>query len=365
MKKNILLIFIFIFSLTLVACNKKNNTKEGEIIINGTKTFSANELFQLIDSKESENITLSNNSLILIDETKQGTYQSIPISIESYLELVLSWNVKNLGDGQILFLVSIGNDNDMSDFFMMASWKEGNNRSFSSASNEFGTKYIDTITNLDPNNNKVILRFVVSPSSNSTININNLTVTTKQNNNEVIFNENNLFNKKLDVPPLQQLSIPNIGNIICSPTSVAMVLNYYENNFTQLEVANSVLDKGASIYGNWTFNASYAGSLDNLFARVEYIHNFDTVINYIKNDIPVIFSITTKTVEELEGSIMAFPGGHLIVLIGFEEIDGKWYGIFNDPAEHKDELVERKYSLDQMFKAWRGYTYIIQKEAFN
>lgn len=161
---------------------------------------------------------------------------------------------------------------------------------------------------------------------------------------------------------MQQLSIPLIGNVICSPTSVAMVVNYLGYNFTQEEMARNVKDLSNNIYGNWTFNASYTGSLDGLYARVEYIHDFNVVVNYIENDVPVIFSITTTSLDQLDGSNMAFPAGHLIVLIGFEEINGRWYGIFNDPAEYEDNKVERKYPLDQMFKVWRKYTYVINDE---
>ena len=31
--------------------------------------------------------------------------------------------------------------------------------------------------------------------------------------------KNNLINKRLNVNPLQQLSVPDIGSVICSPTS--------------------------------------------------------------------------------------------------------------------------------------------------
>ena len=168
-----------------------------------------------------------------------------------------------------------------------------------------------------------------------------------------------LMNKYIDVAPMQQLSIPSIGNVICSPTSVAMVLNHYGYTFTQQEMAKKVYDNSKNIYGNWTFNASYAGSLDGIFARVEYIEDFSVVIDYISKDIPVVFSITTTSADQLTGAIMAFPAGHLVVLKDFEQIDGVWHGIFNDPAEYEDSKVERKYPMEQVLNVWRQYTYII------
>src|SRR5690625_6123673 len=97
-----------------------------------------------------------------------------------------------------------------------------------------------------------------------------------------------------------------------------MVLNYYNKDLNEVDTAYIVQDDANKIFGNWTLNARYAGSFNDLKSRVEYIHDFDLVINYIKNDIPVIFSINTKTIDDLKGSIMAFRVDHLIVLIVFK-----------------------------------------------
>ena len=59
---------------------------------------------------------------------------------------------------------------------------------------------------------------------------------------------------------------------------------------------------------------------------------------------------------------MAYSSGHLIVLVGFKQIDGVWYGVVNDPAATTDEEVPREYRLDQLLEAWRGYTYIVSTE---
>lgn len=84
-------------------------------------------------------------------------------------------------------------------------------------------------------------------------------------------------NKAIDVPPLQQLSIPSIGNVICSPTSVAMVLNHYGYTFTQQEMAKKVYDNRRSIYGIWygIFNdpAAYEDS------KVERKYSLSQVLN--------------------------------------------------------------------------------------
>lgn len=325
--------------------------------INGTETFDSKILYSLKDDSLTENIKLSENSLTVSNNETRGIYVSKPILIEEFNELVLTYNMNYFKQGRAVFSVAIGNNETFSDFFIMAAKLNDTNRSIGSQDNDFGKVNIDTLINKDVSNNYIRLKFELN--KNDDIYVKNLSVTTKKANKELVYNENNLINKVLDVPKIAQLKTPNIGNLICSPTSLTMVLNYYNKDLNEVDTAYIVQDDANKIFGNWTLNASYAGSFNDLKSRVEYIHDFDVVINYIKNDIPVIFSINTKTIDDLKGSIMAFPAGHLIVLIGFKQIDGVWHGVFNDPAEHVDDKVIKYYNMDQVLNVWRNYTYII------
>ncbi len=360
MKKTITLLTIFCISILLLSCNKKimdenkeyeneeiiekETNEENNFILDGTYTFTANKLMELMDYNESFNLVLENELIILKDINERAIYQSKEIKVKAFEELVLSFNLRDLNSGSITFMVSIGKEDQFSEFYVMGSWLNGKYRSMSGQNDDFAKVNIDTLVNKNINNDLIKLRIVINPGKETKLK--NITITTKKNNINLSYDENDLINKVLEVPKIAQLSVPNIGNLICSPTSITMVLNYYQNDFDVKDVANDVLDSVANIYGNWTFNTSYAGSIEGLIGYVEYINDFKDVINYIKNDIPVVFSITTNAISDLEGSIMSYPQGHLIVLIGFEEINGKWYGVFNDPAEYEDIKVERKYSMD-------------------
>lgn len=375
MKKTITLLTIFCISILLLSCNKKimdenkeyeneeiiekETNEENNFILDGTYTFTANKLMELMDYNESFNLVLENELIILKDINERAIYQSKEIKVKAFEELVLSFNLRDLNSGSITFMVSIGKEDQFSEFYVMGSWLNGKYRSMSGQNDDFAKVNIDTLVNKNINNDLIKLRIVINPGKETKLK--NITITTKKNNINLSYDENDLINKVLEVPKIAQLSVPNIGNLICSPTSITMVLNYYQNDFDVKDVANDVLDSVANIYGNWTFNTSYAGSIEGLIGYVEYINDFKDVINYIKNDIPVVFSITTNAISDLEGSIMSYPQGHLIVLIGFEEINGKWYGVFNDPAEYEDIKVERKYSMDQILEAWKLYSYIIKK----
>jgi len=381
MKSKIWIILIAVILLLMVACTTKSSTNldddlndqnevedndDGKVetmYVNGTKTIQAHQLWQQKDATKVVNLTLDEDQHITLnDHSSLATYESLAIELAKFDELVLSWNVKNLGEARLTFFVSLGDGTNFGAFQNMGLFKDENHMSFN-ADHDFSTVQIDTLKNKNPNQYTMIkLRVNILPNSAHNLKLENISVTTKKVDTSLKFDESILKNKVIDVPPLQQLSIPSIGNVICSPTSVAMVLNHYGYTFTQQEIAKKVYDNSRSIYGNWTFNASYAGSLDNIWSRVEYIDDFKTVVNYILNDIPVVFSITTTSLDQLTGSIMAFPAGHLVVLKGFEEVDGIWYGIFNDPAAYEDSKVERKYSLSQVLNVWRQYTYIIVEQ---
>lgn len=333
-----------------------------QIYIDGTTTLYGPELWAIKDDFETTNIELDAEHLKVIDADELAVYQSKPISITSYQSLVMSWNVLDLDKEQLNFLVSIGKDNQFSRFFIMGSWKDGNNRSFSNQEDDFGKVNVDILTNKDLNNDLIIIKITINTFESDSAKIKNVSFTTKKADN-LVYDESLLVEKKIAVTPISQLDIPIIGNLICSPTSLTMVLNYYGNDLVATDVAKKVQDQNNNIYGNWTLNASYAGGF-GLDSRVEYISDFQQVIDYIKEDIPVIMSIRSSSMDDLTGSIMGYPSGHLVVLIGFKLIDGKWYGIFNDPAEYDATKVERFYEMSQVLNVFRNYTYILKTTKF-
>ncbi|MFA7417138.1 MAG: C39 family peptidase [Acholeplasma sp.] len=370
MKNKPVNLIVLVLLLVLAACTTPKdeiideNKEVKSLVIDETTTLTAKDLWQYKDDAHMLNLSLdASNHMVLTDASMAATYQSVAIETKHFETLVLSWNVKQMKDARATFMVAVGDGTDFGKFQVMGMFKDEQNMSFNTSDDPFAKVNIDTLTNNDTlNNNYIKLKVTILPNTADGLKLENISVSLKKTENTLIYDASILENKRIDVSPLQQLSIPNIGNLICSPTSVAMVVNYYGKNFTQTDMAKKVFDHGRIIYGNWTFNASYAGSLDGLYARVEYIHDFKTVVDYIKNDIPVVFSIVTTSADQLDGAIMAFPAGHLIVLKGFENIDGVWYGIFNDPAEYDDNNVERKYPMSQVLNVWRQYTYVITDE---
>lgn len=167
----------------------------------------------------------------------------------------------------------------------------------------------------------------------------------------------------LDVSPRAQLPIPEIGNIICSPTSLATVMAYHGYVEATEQVAAGARDNGANIYGNWSYNVAYAAE-KGFTAWVQRCNSMEDVKHYLHQGLPIIASIRIKDKEELEGAQMAYPSGHLLVITGLAQVDGQDYVLVNDPAAHRDEEVPRKYRLDQFNRAWsRKRIYVLQKQA--
>lgn len=332
--------------------------------INKTKTFSANSLWNHKDEKTT-NLKLENNNITVIQKDKDAYYESKPISITTFKELVLSWNVRDLKSATITFQVKIGKDNNFSEAFTMGIWEKDKATASADSEDSFAKLSHDILSNNDKDNNLIKLIVLIKPNNDDTFKINNISVTTKKDDTPLFVNEEILEEIELKVPRVNQLSIPEIGNKICSPTSVTMLLNFNGYNYDAYTTSQMVKDHKFGIYGNWTFNVGVAGSHNNIYARVEHILDYSIALDYLKKDIPVVLSINTKNKEDLPGALSSYPYGHLLVLIGFTKKDGIWHAIINDPAFYKDEDVRVLYPLKNVLKAHRGYSYIITTNPLN
>ena len=331
--------------------------------IKSTETLSAKMLWENADT--CDNLEFANNLVQMKDFNQKATLITSDIFISDFRELVPSWNVLLDNNSAVTFMISVGNEAGYGDFYTMGYWKENYKASFSSQKDEYASVFIDTVVTKYDNIDRLKIKVIFKKTSTGATKLKNISITTKSIGSSNDFNFNHLNEKIIDVEPRQQLSIPSIGNIICSPTSLSMLMNYYGVTDSQDEVAGKVFDEGAKIYGNWSFNASYPGGFDNLYSRVEYIDSLSQVMAYLENDTPLALSIKTNAKEDLVGSIMGYSSGHLVVLIGVKQIDEVWYAVVNDPAEYTDESVEREYLLTELLDAWRGYVYVVSDGEFN
>jgi len=172
-----------------------------------------------------------------------------------------------------------------------------------------------------------------------------------------------LWNKTLPVPPYSQMVYPDGGNVWCSPTSVSMILSFWQDykGLPEAVVRESVAGVYDPVYegtGNWSFNTAFAAT-KGLTAAVGRLASLEQAEKFISAGIPLALSVSWKP-GELTGAPVEKSDGHLIVLTGF---DARGNPVVNDPAAKEDAQVRRVYERAELERIWRftsgGIVYII------
>lgn len=133
----------------------------------------------------------------------------------------------------------------------------------------------------------------------------------------------------------------------CHPTSLSMVLEYYGTKLPTAEVASCVWDSWSEIYGNWSYNAAFAGSL-GYRSWIIRCNSFDPIKREIATGHPVILSIAFKR-GVLSNAPIRSTAGHIIVCRGFTPEGDP---ICNDPAAKTEEKGHVVYKLKELERAW-------------
>lgn len=185
---------------------------------------------------------------------------------------------------------------------------------------------------------------------------------TSADKDALTFNLSDVFNKEkiLNVPRFSQmLRDPKIASVICSPTSITMILNYHGLNLVPEDTAAKVFDKVYDGYGNWPFNTAFAGSL-GFESYVAYCSSVLDLKTEIEKGCPLAVSVRYKNSEEVEAKLPVIHGapikrtnGHLIVVCGFIKENSKEYVVVNDPAADCNEAVRLRYELNEFDEAWK------------
>ena len=150
------------------------------MIINGTETLSGDMLWKLRDDRVTTNLKLNNtNTLILEEPSSIAVYQSISIETTNFIELVMSWNLKNLGDAELVYYIALGDGEKFGDFQIMGQFSDARKSSISSY-DAFASVSYDIVTNKDVEKNTFIkLRVSISPNNANQLILENISLTTR------------------------------------------------------------------------------------------------------------------------------------------------------------------------------------------
>lgn len=167
------------------------------------------------------------------------------------------------------------------------------------------------------------------------------------------------------------------GEAWCSPTSVSMLLGYYDALPDAAAydwvpdghpapwvdyAARQTYDHDYDGTGNWPFNTAYAAPLAG-HAFVTRLRDLTEAERFIAAGIPLAASIAFSS-GQLDGAPISSTAGHLLVIRGFTA-DGDV--VVNDPAASSRRGVRRTYDRAQFERAWLGgsggLVYVVRDDA--
>ena len=165
------------------------------------------------------------------------------------------------------------------------------------------------------------------------------------------------ISRRLVVPPISQLSAPRaLRYRICSPTSVAMVLDYHGRKPALARVTRDCLHAPSGLFGVWPLAIRTLADA-GLIGAVECLSSLDTAAPIIERGLPIVASIRFAA-GALPGAALDATDGHLVVVTGLD-LD---YVYINDPAAKDASLVPRECPRVAFADAWlaqRGAAYIV------
>lgn len=166
----------------------------------------------------------------------------------------------------------------------------------------------------------------------------------------------------IEVPPRSQREDGGeIGGRICSPTSVAMVVDYHGADVPTTQMAATIHDPHFEIYGNW--NRAVQGAFSHgVPGRIARFSSWSTVREVLATGRPIVASIRAAE-GEISGAPYTKTAGHLLVITGLHASDAVHV---NDPAAKTAAGVKRLYLRSEMERVWfekGGVAYVLGEDS--
>ncbi|HEU5194238.1 MAG TPA: C39 family peptidase [Methylomirabilota bacterium] len=133
---------------------------------------------------------------------------------------------------------------------------------------------------------------------------------------------------------------------ICSPTCVAMVLDFWRRPAAPVVLAAEMFHAGTDLYGVWPA-AVLAGGRRGIAGYLLRFPDWSAAVWCLEQGLPVIASIR-YTAGELTSAAVTETSGHLVVLTGVEGDEA----LVNDPAAPSAATVPRRYKIPELSRVW-------------
>ena len=151
----------------------------------------------------------------------------------------------------------------------------------------------------------------------------------------------------LGVPPRSQMVEPEpMRSHICSPTSVAMVLERWGRRVETAEFAAQVFQRALNRYGVWPA-AVLAAAHHGIAGYLLRFPDWSSAAWCLAAGLPIVASVRYAE-NELPGAAMPKTDGHLVVLTGYDGDDV----LVNDPAAATHAGVPRRVRRSDLERVW-------------
>lgn len=312
---------------------------------------------------------LANRDFILIDGklclkngVNEAVYQSIDIDILPSQKIVASWGAITNVDATVEIKVSLKVEDNWSEYVSYGEWGFGRKNGAHFQSDDLIKLVEDEMI---PLNNKlvngikyqIILRRTAESVDSPKFNFVTFALDIPNYSYDI---DTSKLAKHIehDVPKLCQLVVPEIGNSICSPTTITMMLKYRGFNFSEYDefehryIALKSRDYGNEIFGNWVYCTVTAASFDKI-AYVARMYSIDELLMHLLSG-PVALSVKGRMLSDEKDYTTK---GHLMLAVGYEYVDDKLFILCNDPNVNN---VFCKYSVDVIKETWRFVAYVMK-----
>ena len=363
MKRYAALVLALIMALICVPAlaEKADREVEGNLVL-----FTTAEDFMHGSFENTEiNEAIGNGAVALKDGAAEGSFTSDIIGTAPFEYLVASWNTDTPSGTwiEVSARVYVDMKKAWSDWLSWGKWSGSINRASVDGENDLA--YMDTDT------------FTVSGKDGETASRVQLKVTLHANEDGVsptlrqvaltykntldgqhitpLYNGETLElpeKVKLDTPAYSQMVRERgIANVMCSATTICVLLNDRGEDALPEEIALIDYDKYYEGFGNWSYSVAAAGSY-GYDAYVQYA-DLDILRQELAHGYSVGISVAYSSSSNgqypyLENGAANNTAGHLITITGYETIDGVDYFYSSDSAASADDQCVRRYKADQL-----------------
>lgn len=267
--------------------------------------------------------------------------------IEPSTEFIPSWTGKTAPDEWVTIAIKPGWGSEP--WFQLGTWSSGKARtSINDQKNDYGQVLTDILETKSPTD-RLEIKITRNPGSDpSTTQLTEFNLVAR--GKKPVSTSEAKPVSLLNVPKRAQMSYEG-GNVLCSPTSVSMILAYWSDVLVKPELDHDVPQVQKGVHdpawggtGNWPFNVAYAGSLPGMTGYVTRLRGLDDLTQWLEAKVPVACSVSYSLLKGNEKP--SSNDGHIVVLIGFDK-DGN--PVFNDPGRN---VVRMTYDRAAFERAW-------------